>query len=107
MAFSGLIISEKEIANATGLLGDIKLNEEACEIKPRPRLSKIKSEKKAADEALLSPAEKSKAAKYGEWQADVSATECTKCQAEFGIFLFKHHCRACGSLVCDPCSQVA
>jgi hypothetical protein len=83
MAFSGMMILPEEI-----VMDDAKQTKEreSC-------IGEIKLE------------EHPKVAKYGKWQPDETSTKCTKCQAEFGIFLFKHHCRACGSLVCDPCSQ--
>jgi len=31
---------------------------------------------------------------------------CQICTAEFGTFTRTHHCRYCGSAVCDPCSRL-
>jgi ankyrin repeat protein len=40
------------------------------------------------------------------WQADASASACRLCSEGFSSFsLRKHHCRACGMLVCDKCSS--
>ena len=40
-----------------------------------------------------------------EWQKDVLATHCNTCQREFTMTRRKHHCRACGMVVCDSCSR--
>lgn len=29
---------------------------------------------------------------------------CMECEAEFSFFKRKHHCRACGAVVCSGCS---
>ncbi|KAG0246327.1 hypothetical protein BGX31_002938 [Mortierella sp. GBA43] len=40
------------------------------------------------------------------WVPDHSATRCMICTEEFGtIFRRKHHCRACGKVVCHSCSS--
>ncbi|KAG9073305.1 hypothetical protein KI688_001097 [Linnemannia hyalina] len=40
------------------------------------------------------------------WVPDQSATRCMICTEEFGtIFRRKHHCRACGKVVCHSCSS--
>ena len=40
------------------------------------------------------------------WIVDADVGYCMMCQKEFGWFRgrFKHHCRACGALVCHDCS---
>jgi len=38
------------------------------------------------------------------WQDDQSDTECVLCQEKFTTFNRRHHCRKCGSLVCNSCS---
>ena len=38
------------------------------------------------------------------WQPDEEATNCPLCSREFDLFLWQHHCRACGAVVCDDCS---
>ncbi|KAI3411917.1 hypothetical protein GPALN_001975 [Globodera pallida] len=30
---------------------------------------------------------------------------CYRCRVEFGVFTRKHHCRACGQIFCDKCSN--
>ncbi|KAG0034410.1 hypothetical protein BGZ81_004891 [Podila clonocystis] len=40
------------------------------------------------------------------WIPDQSATRCMICSEEFGtLFRRKHHCRACGKVVCHSCSS--
>lgn len=38
------------------------------------------------------------------WKPDESATACYVCKTDFGWLNWRHHCRACGELVCDTCS---
>ena len=41
------------------------------------------------------------------WIDDDEADTCMCCQTrEFDIWTWKHHCRHCGRVVCDACSQV-
>jgi len=37
------------------------------------------------------------------WVLDDDVDICMICMSEFGIFNWKHHCRACGYLVCGSC----
>lgn len=39
------------------------------------------------------------------WQANKESINCTKCERPFGVFYRRHHCRGCGMLVCDKCSE--
>lgn len=39
------------------------------------------------------------------WVDDKTIIECYSCHKEFGFFLRKHHCRGCGHVFCDICSQ--
>jgi hypothetical protein len=38
------------------------------------------------------------------WLDDSARTKCALCNATFGTFTRKHHCRRCGEIVCDKCS---
>ncbi|KAI1431017.1 hypothetical protein GGR50DRAFT_127188 [Xylaria sp. CBS 124048] len=38
------------------------------------------------------------------WQPDSEAINCSICDARFGMFIRKHHCRKCGRVVCHSCS---
>ena len=38
------------------------------------------------------------------WEPDTSAPGCSLCKTEFSFFTRRHHCRACGALVCAECS---
>ncbi|ESL05678.1 hypothetical protein TRSC58_06663 [Trypanosoma rangeli SC58] len=37
---------------------------------------------------------------------DAHSQNCAQCQAIFSLFLRRHHCRLCGEVVCDSCSQL-
>jgi hypothetical protein len=39
------------------------------------------------------------------WQLDSDAPNCTGCDTEFTFFTRRHHCRACGKVFCDKCTQ--
>ena len=39
------------------------------------------------------------------WVSNNTTTACTSCQHEFSFFFRRHHCRACGQIFCDTCSQ--
>lgn len=51
-------------------------------------------------EATTSPTDK-----RPEWMKDTDAESCALCSSEFRIIRRRHHCRACGKLVCDECSS--
>jgi hypothetical protein len=38
------------------------------------------------------------------WVINEDIDFCMICSKQFGFFLYRHHCRSCGNLVCDPCS---
>ena len=38
------------------------------------------------------------------WIPDRRVTTCQNCTAEFSVLLRRHHCRACGKVVCATCS---
>jgi hypothetical protein len=39
------------------------------------------------------------------WVPDAESETCPGCAKGFGMFRWRHHCRRCGVLVCDGCSQ--
>lgn len=39
------------------------------------------------------------------WVLSPDIQECMVCASEFGFVLWKHHCRACGSVICNSCSH--
>ncbi|CCH58105.1 hypothetical protein TBLA_0A03050 [Henningerozyma blattae CBS 6284] len=39
------------------------------------------------------------------WQPDNEVKYCTQCKKRFTWFLRKHHCRHCGKIFCDNCSN--
>ncbi|XP_029439124.1 RUN and FYVE domain-containing protein 1 isoform X2 [Rhinatrema bivittatum] len=49
--------------------------------------------------------EVNKALKGHSWLKDDEATDCKQCQKEFSISRRKHHCRNCGDIFCNSCSN--
>ncbi|XP_076455922.1 uncharacterized protein LOC143290403 isoform X2 [Babylonia areolata] len=41
----------------------------------------------------------------GKWMDSSTVTKCMHCQADFSLFLRKHHCRLCGRIFCYNCSD--
>ncbi|XP_058098949.1 protein FREE1-like [Magnolia sinica] len=39
------------------------------------------------------------------WVPDEAVTKCKACGTDFGAFVRKHHCRNCGDIFCDKCTQ--
>ncbi|CAA2968514.1 FREE1 [Olea europaea subsp. europaea] len=39
------------------------------------------------------------------WVPDEAVTKCTGCGTDFNAFVRKHHCRNCGDIFCDKCTQ--
>ncbi|KAF8112413.1 hypothetical protein N665_0064s0045 [Sinapis alba] len=39
------------------------------------------------------------------WVPDEAVSKCTSCGSDFGAFMRRHHCRNCGDVFCDKCSQ--
>ncbi len=41
------------------------------------------------------------------WVLNDDATHCMLCRSIFGMFSYKHHCKACGNVICQGCSSNA
>ncbi|OMO87384.1 Zinc finger, FYVE-type [Corchorus capsularis] len=39
------------------------------------------------------------------WVPDEAVSKCTACAADFSAFVRRHHCRNCGDIFCDKCTQ--
>mmetsp|Transcript_14513 Transcript_14513/g.41407 ORF Transcript_14513/g.41407 Transcript_14513/m.41407 type:complete len:231 (-) Transcript_14513:131-823(-) len=39
------------------------------------------------------------------WVEDTRADQCVACSVDFGVLVWKHHCRACGGIFCRHCSS--
>mmetsp|Transcript_61349 Transcript_61349/g.182752 ORF Transcript_61349/g.182752 Transcript_61349/m.182752 type:complete len:807 (-) Transcript_61349:138-2558(-) len=39
------------------------------------------------------------------WVPDWETLQCMKCGIPFGTWVWRHHCRHCGALICSSCSQ--
>ncbi|XLS66856.1 hypothetical protein HN51_017879 [Arachis hypogaea] len=50
---------------------------------------------------LIKPANEEK----DHWVPDEAVSKCKDCQTDFGAFNRKHHCRNCGDIFCDKCTQ--
>mmetsp|Transcript_11590 Transcript_11590/g.46841 ORF Transcript_11590/g.46841 Transcript_11590/m.46841 type:complete len:669 (-) Transcript_11590:12-2018(-) len=44
-------------------------------------------------------------AQLPQWQPDSAAPVCNGCSSPFKLFFRRHHCRGCGQVFCDYCSQ--
>ena len=43
-------------------------------------------------------------AKYGvQWESDAASTQCRLCGGKWGLLRRRHHCRACGKVLCGAC----
>jgi hypothetical protein len=38
------------------------------------------------------------------WQRKTDSRKCVRCESDFSMLVRRHHCRACGLLVCKKCS---
>ncbi|CAL4126110.1 unnamed protein product, partial [Meganyctiphanes norvegica] len=47
----------------------------------------------------------SKTLRDAQWAPDKEATNCMRCEKEFGISRRRHHCRNCGNIFCSACSD--
>jgi hypothetical protein len=43
--------------------------------------------------------------KMAKWEDDATALVCCRCKNPFSMLRRKHHCRSCGQIFCDPCTQ--
>ncbi|XP_069961751.1 RUN and FYVE domain-containing protein 2 isoform X1 [Bactrocera oleae] len=57
---------------------------------------------RSSELSLQSPSEVGSA---GIWAPDSIATHCMACKKEFGLTRRKHHCRSCGEIFCNTCSE--
>ncbi|XP_010935133.1 protein FREE1 isoform X2 [Elaeis guineensis] len=68
------------------------------------KLSELPTEKKKgfADWLnLMKPGNEEK----DHWVPDEAVNKCTSCGTDFGAFVRRHHCRNCGDIFCDKCTQ--
>ena len=43
--------------------------------------------------------------KEAQWTSDKEATSCIQCTKAFSVSRRKHHCRNCGDIFCNECSD--
>ena len=48
---------------------------------------------------------KSAKTSQGNWKPDSASDSCDSCDAPFSLLRRRHHCRNCGGLFCDACTQ--
>ena len=58
-----------------------------------------------ANENQSNSAAQSVATVSNAWEFDVYQHRCTSCNDEFNPFNRRHHCRLCGKIFCDKCSN--
>ena len=40
------------------------------------------------------------------WVPDREVPACLNCGKSFGLLTRRHHCRLCGGIMCDKCSEI-
>jgi len=60
--------------------------------------------KAAATEKVLHDKMEEDKKKGERWVLDTEVNQCMRCQEDFGMTNRRHHCRACGFVVCAKCS---
>jgi len=63
----------------------------------RPERLKKNPDKLKRDSSELRSDSKSK------WVIDAERSNCAQCNAQFTFYRWRHHCRDCGDIFCDPC----
>ena len=58
-----------------------------------------------AERMASTPRAKNRHSKQFEWAEDDHVEVCTKCACTFNIRRRRHHCRSCGEIFCNSCSQ--
>ncbi|CAO2831348.1 unnamed protein product [Amaranthus hypochondriacus] len=79
------------------------------EIGERRESSSFKASEQLADKKkgfvdwvnLIKPQDEEK----DHWVPDEAVSQCTSCGSNFNAFVRKHHCRNCGEIFCDKCTQ--
>lgn len=76
---------------------------------PQSKLKRSSKAKEYADPSgapfLVRP-EPSRYNPHRQWASDDSAKNCHLCGVVFSLFKRRHHCRSCGEVVCDNCSNL-
>jgi hypothetical protein len=82
----------------------VQLKEMGGRIKPSDSIKSAEqpTEKKRFDWVNLM---KSVNEEKDHWVPDEAANKCTACGGDFSAFMRRHHCRNCGDIFCDKCTQ--
>ena len=111
----GKLLGRKRIAELEGLLTSMVPPTHplfALAFPDRMLCNQYKQQLAALDSAKATAAVEAKgavakhASKYGvQWESNSTSTQCRLCGGKWGLLRRRHHCRACGQLVCDDCSS--
>ncbi|PNF19406.1 hypothetical protein B7P43_G03637 [Cryptotermes secundus] len=55
---------------------------------------------------ILSPEERSLGKLHPFWVPDADAPNCMQCEIKFTVLKRRHHCRACGKVLCSKCCSL-
>jgi len=69
------------------------------------QMKKLLQENELTFGILAGPAAREAVPRVRIWQKDSEVRTCQSCDTEFGVFTRKHHCRQCGGIFCDKCSN--
>ena len=83
---------------------ELRYHTPAADLYRRRLLAELAGEPPPTDlqRVKLPPPPKQKAATR--WTPDDEAPRCQLCKADFGPFVWRHHCRRCGRCICYQCS---
>eukprot|EP00026_Physarum_polycephalum_P010258 Phypoly_transcript_10414.p1 GENE.Phypoly_transcript_10414~~Phypoly_transcript_10414.p1 ORF type:complete len:357 (+),score=73.21 Phypoly_transcript_10414:41-1072(+) len=82
-----------------------KEEEKKVDIPDNTKASPGKAEKKKKKKRFSTLGRKSRGNGKIQWMSDGDAVFCPLCSTTFSIFTRKHHCRKCGNIFCDACSD--
>ncbi|XP_072967332.1 protein FREE1-like [Typha angustifolia] len=84
-------MGENSLIRGKGLAGAAKLSEQPTE-KKKGLVDWVN---------LIKPGDEEK----DHWVPDEAVSKCPSCGTDFGAFVRRHHCRNCGDIFCDKCTQ--
>ena len=85
------------------LLGILSQNQKPNNLEKRHSLATLVPRMLSTDQEPESDQEDEDPAPI--WVPDHAVSKCMVCEADFTMFLRRHHCRRCGSVICASCSS--